>query len=124
MRVMRILAMVVMCAISMPAWAATYYVDATGGSDSNDGLTSASAWKTVAKVNASSFAAGDQILFRRGQVWNEGLVPPSSGASGNPIEFDAYGSGVAPTLTGYVNLAAASWTLDSEIGRASCWERV
>jgi len=95
------------------SWAATFYVDATSGIDTNDGLSTATAWKTVAKVNGATFAAGDQILFKRGQVWNESLAPPSSGASGNPIVFDAYGTGEAPTLTGYVGLPSASWTLDS-----------
>jgi hypothetical protein len=99
--------------VSAAGWAATYYVDATGGLDTNDGLSAATAWKTVAKVNGSTFAAGDQILFKRGGVWNESLVPPSSGASGNPIIFDAYGTGEAPTLTGYVSLPTASWTFDS-----------
>jgi len=113
MTVRGILATMVVCAITGVAGGATYYVDATGGNDSNDGLTQATAWKTVAKVNGSTFSAGDQILFKRGQLWNEGLIPPSSGASGNPIVFDAYGTGEAPTLTGYVNLATASWTLDS-----------
>jgi hypothetical protein len=88
-------------------------VNATGGNDSNDGLTAGTAWKTVAKVNGSSFAAGDQVLFKRGEVWRESLVVPSSGASGSPITFDAYGTGEAPTLTGYVSLPAASWTWDS-----------
>ena len=100
------------CAVAVSSWAGTFYVDATGGNDANDGLSPAAA-KTVAKVNGSTFAAGDQILFKRGQVWNESLVPPSSGASGNPIVFDAYGTGEAPTLTGYVGLPAASWSLDS-----------
>ena len=113
MRVREVLAIVGVCAIAVSSWAATYYVDMVGGNDGNDGLTQATAWKTVAKVNGSSFAAGDQILFKRGGVWNESLVPPSSGASGNPIVFDAYGTGEAPTLTGYVNLPAPSWTLDS-----------
>jgi hypothetical protein len=113
MRARWMLAVALVCLFVMPVLAATYYVDATGGNDSNDGLSAAAAWKTVAKVNAGSFSPGDQILFRRGQVWNEGLISPSSGASGNPIVFDAYGTGEAPTLTGYVNLPAANWTLDS-----------
>ncbi|HWZ84145.1 MAG TPA: hypothetical protein VNW47_16065 [Terriglobales bacterium] len=99
--------------VAGPAWAATFYVDATSGVDTNDGLSQATAWKTVAKVNGSTFSPGDQILFKRGQVWNESLVPPSSGASGNPIVFDAYGTGEAPTLTGYVPLPASTWTNDS-----------
>jgi hypothetical protein len=45
------------------AWSATYYVDATNGNNSNNGLSMSSAWKTIAKVNASNFNPGDQILF-------------------------------------------------------------
>src|SRR6185369_11869825 len=91
----------------------TYYVDATGGDDTRDGLSATAAWKTEGKVNATTFAPGDQILFKRGEVWRESLVPASSGVSGSPILFDAYGTGEAPTLTGYMDLPASSWTLDS-----------
>ena len=65
------------CVMAVSSLAATFYVD-TAGNDTNDGLSTAAAWKTVAKVNGSTFAAGDQILFKRGGVWNESLVPPSS----------------------------------------------
>lgn len=95
------------------AHAATYYVDATGGSDVSDGLTQGTAWKSIAKVNGSTFSAGDTILFKRGEVWRESLVPPSSGVSGSPITFDAYGSGEAPTITGAQDLPSAAWTQDS-----------
>jgi len=99
------------------AGAATYYVDATNGNDSASGTTTATAWKTINKVNTSTFAAGDQILFKRGETWRESLVPPSSGASGSPIVFDAYGTGEAPTITGSLDLPAAAWSVDS--GQAS-----
>jgi len=36
------------------AWLATNYVDATNGNNSNNGLSMSSAWKTIAKVNAST----------------------------------------------------------------------
>ena len=45
----------------------TYYVDATGGSDNNDGT--GAPWQTVAKVNATTFQPGDSILFKRGETW-------------------------------------------------------
>ena len=80
--------------------ATTYYVDATGGNDSNSGLTEALAWKTIAKVNASSFSAGDSILFKRGETWREQLTVPSSGSAGNPITFGAYGTGADPIISG------------------------
>ena len=113
MKIPQIFCGVLACALVAAAGATTYYVDATGGDDTKDGQSLSTAWKTVAKVNAASFAAGDQILFKRGEVWRESLVPPSSGATGNPIVFDAYGSGEAPTLTGYLDVPAANWTLDS-----------
>ena len=51
--------------------ATVYYVDATSGSDSNDGNSVTSAWKTLTKVNntSSSFIAGDSILFKQGETW-------------------------------------------------------
>ena len=112
-RVKIVLAVAIVCVATGVMHAATYYVDATGGNDANDGLTQATAWKTVAKVNGSTFAAGDSVLFKRGEVWRESLVPPSSGASGNPIILDAYGTGEAPTLTGALDLPSTAWTLDS-----------
>jgi len=80
--------------------AATYFVDATSGDDANSGFAPESPWKTIAKVNSSGFNPGDQILFRRGEVWREKLVVPSSGTSSNPIVFSAYGSGNKPTIVG------------------------
>jgi polysaccharide deacetylase len=106
-------AIAVVCAFGQLALGSTYFVDATNGDDAADGLSQANAWKSIAKVNGSSFLPGDQILFKRGEVWRESLVPPSSGSAGNPIKFDAYGSGEAPTITGYFPLASAAWTLDS-----------
>ena len=82
-----------------------YYV-ANAGSDSCDGkspvisTSGTCAWKTIAKVNASTFPAGSSILFNKGDTWLEQLTIPSSGASGNPITFGAYGSGVAPVIDG------------------------
>jgi parallel beta-helix repeat protein len=91
------------------ALAATYYVDATNSNDANTGLSEATPWKTIAKVNASSFVPGDQILFKRGEIWREQLTVPSSGSSGNPITIGAYGSGELPVINGS-NLISSGWT--------------
>lgn len=48
---------------------ATYYVDATGGSDTNDGLSENTAWKTVEKANASGLADNNIIKFKRGETF-------------------------------------------------------
>jgi hypothetical protein len=61
------------------AWPATYYVDATNGNDANTGLSEATPWKSIAKVNASTFNPGDQILFKREEIWREQLIVPSTG---------------------------------------------
>ncbi len=89
--------------------ATTYYVSSSTGSDASSGTSVASAWKTLAKVNGQTFQAGDSILLKRGDVWNESLVPPSSGTSGNPITFDAYGTGAPPNLTGYYAVPSSAW---------------
>jgi len=91
----------------------TYYVDAINGSDANVGTSEALAWKTISKVNKSSFNPGERILLKRGLVWRERLNIPSGGQAGNPIVFDAYGSGMKPKLLGSIDRSATSdWTQD------------
>lgn len=100
------------CLLLVP-WAlpaATYYVDATGGSDSNAGTSAATAWQTLTKVNSiAAFAAGDAILFARGRTWTGQLAPKGSGSAGAPIKIGAYGSGAAPLLNGAGVLPATVW---------------
>lgn len=56
-----------------------------------------------------SFAPGDIVLFKRGEMWREQLTVPSSGIAGSPITFGAYGSGAKPELNGS-DLVAGSWS--------------
>ncbi|NIT03659.1 hypothetical protein GTO10_01845 [Candidatus Saccharibacteria bacterium] len=84
-----------------PAQAAgtTYYVDATGGSDSNPGTSITTPWQTVAKVNAASLAPGDYIYFKRGETWvfatsTDRLIARSG------VTYGAYGSGNLPIIDG------------------------
>ena len=86
-----------------PAAAATglsYYVDATAGSDSNAGTSSAAPWKSLAKLNGTTFHPGDQVLLKAGQVWSGQLWPKGSGAAGSPIVLSSYGSGARPRIDG------------------------
>ncbi|HXY78863.1 MAG TPA: hypothetical protein VEH47_08615 [Candidatus Acidoferrales bacterium] len=96
-------------ALSGRAAGTTYYVSSSQGNDANSGTASSAAWQTIGHVNAQTFQPGDSILFRRGDVWNESLAPPSSGTSANPITFDAYGTGPAPNLTGWYAVPANAW---------------
>jgi len=95
-----------------PLYAATYYVDATLGKDTNPGLSEATAWKTIAKVNASRFLPGDSILLNKGETWRETLTIPSSGSAGNIIKFGTYGEGAHPIISGS-DLITAGWAEDS-----------
>ena len=79
---------------------ATIYYVKNDGDDDKSGTSDDNAWKTIAKVNASSFTAGDSIKFNKGDTWREQLVPPSSGSSGSPITFSYYGTGNAPIIKG------------------------
>jgi len=85
---------------SSPVSGNVYYVDSVGGSDSNPGTSEGAPWKSVAKVNAASLAAGDSVLFKAGCVWRETLVVHYSGAEGAPITFGSYGQGSKPILKG------------------------
>jgi hypothetical protein len=82
------------------ATGANYYVDNSAGSDSNNGQSPASAWRTIAKVNSFALKPGDSILFKSGDTWREQLNIKSSGSAGNPITFGSYGSGNAPVISG------------------------
>jgi parallel beta-helix repeat protein len=99
----------------------TYYVDVSGGSDDNNGLSATSPWKTLAKINSSKFAPGDIILLRRGSIWREQLNFPSSGSAGSPIVIDAYGSGELPVISGADLVAAGTWSACKSCG-TNIWE--
>lgn len=92
----------------------TYYVDSTGGDDGNNGTSQASAWRSLDKVNATTFAPGDKILFKAGESWNGRLWPKGSGSSGNPIIIDMYGSGSKPLIAGITSELEAVFLKNQE----------
>ncbi|MEU4605882.1 carboxypeptidase regulatory-like domain-containing protein [Kribbella sp. NPDC023972] len=77
-----------------------YYVDAVHGSDDAKGTSPARAWRTLQKVNATTFEPGDRILLRAGQSWGGQLWPKGSGATRRPIVIDKYGFGSKPAIHG------------------------
>jgi Right handed beta helix region len=95
----------------------TYYVDAAAGNDSNSGSSSAAAWKSLAKINATTFHPGDQVLLKAGQVWSGQLWPKGSGAAGSPIVLSSYGSGARPRIDG-----AARVTSTVKLNDQQYWE--
>lgn len=79
-----------------------YYVDGSAGNDSNSGALSAP-WKTITKVNASTFKPGDAVLFQGGQTFSGAIVSPSAGTPAAPIIFGSYGGGQATISSGTSN---------------------
>lgn len=75
-----------------------YYVDSRGGNDGNTGTAPDAAWKTLEKVNATTFRPGDRILLRSGSLFKGQLWPKGSGTEGHPICVDMYGGGVKPVI--------------------------
>lgn len=94
--------------VSYGASAKNYYI-AANGNNANSGLSASAPWQSISKLNASfgSIAAGDSILFRRGDTFYGVIVVGKSGTSGKPIKFGAYGSGAKPIITGFVKVS--SW---------------
>jgi hypothetical protein len=91
----------------------TYYVSTTDGDDSRtptQAQNSATPWKTLAKVTSfqSSLAAGVTVALKRGDVFDGSITIGKSGTAGNPIKYDAYGSGANPVVNGFYTVT--SWT--------------
>jgi hypothetical protein len=82
----------------------TYYVSSSVGSDSNDGLSSATPWATLGKVNAVTLLPGDTIKFKRGDSWTGGLriLATEDGTVSDRITLTGYGStsSARPKITG------------------------
>lgn len=66
----------------------TYYV-ATTGNDSNDGMSEATPWRTLAYA-AARVTAGDSVHIKAGDYGNEPVVVAHSGTSNAPIRFEGY----------------------------------
>jgi len=84
--------------------AATYYIDASKGNDSNSGMNPSSPWRSLPKVNSFAFQPGDFVLFKRGEKWRGQLIP-RSGSIFNYITYGDYGEGQKPLFLGSVNMS-------------------
>ncbi len=78
-----------------------YYVS-PAGSDTNNGLSPNTAWKSLAKVNHSVFLPGDSILLQGGATFSGTLRfnSTSSGTPTAPITVSSYGTGQATVAAG------------------------
>lgn len=84
----------------------TYYVSADGD-DTSVGTDTSTAWRSLDKVNATTFKPGDTILLRAGDTWDGQLWPKGSGVAAHPITVDRYGDGAKPAIRGGGTVADA-----------------
>lgn len=87
-------------AATTPITGQSYYVSATG-SDSNDGQSPPSAWRTVGRANSAALHPGDGVLFEGGKTFSDiELSPRASGTASHRIVFGSYGVGKARLAQG------------------------
>jgi parallel beta-helix repeat protein len=65
-----------------------YYVDGANGNNANNGLTLATAWKTLQK--ACNSAVANSVVHIKSGTYYENIAVNSSGTAGNPIRFTNY----------------------------------
>ena len=94
---------------------ACYYLDATGGNDTNSGLAPDKAWKSPEKLREVKLQPGDKVLLKRGEVFNGELEISAQGLPENRIYVDAYGDGEQkPCIAGYDTSLYAVRIFDSD----------
>jgi len=81
----------------------SYYIDDKSGNDAQNGLSPATAWKTISQINSRTFAAGDVVYLKRGGVFYGSVNIPRSNFS-----IGAYDVGANPIISGFTELT--SWT--------------
>jgi hypothetical protein len=77
------------------AYAATYYIDYSGGADANAGTSTGAAWQRHPYMNgwtgSYSHAAGDRFIFKGGVTWPKAAFPLTLAATGTSGNRDYYG---------------------------------
>lgn len=114
-RLLIILLLVIICS---SVDARKFYVK-PDGNDSNDGLSDATAWQSVSKVQSSTQIGGDSVLLMRGNVYRGSLYKTQNGSSSAWIYYGAYGEGPKPIILGSKDL---STTDDWEIHSANIYK--
>jgi hypothetical protein len=77
-----------------------FYLDALNGDNDNNGATPETAWRTMDKLDQVTFKPGDQVFFKRGDVFTGSFILRGQGTSAEPVVFGAYGDGPKPRLEG------------------------
>jgi len=94
-----------------------YYISSSAGSDSSDGLSQATAWRSFTNVNALVLQPGDTVLLKSGDAWNQELNLTGKGTPASPITLGAYGTGNKPRI----QRADLDWDRCAVINNPSYW---
>jgi len=95
----------------IPGSAAVFYVSNDTGSDSNDGLSPATAFQSVPHVNSLPLQPGDEVRFFCGERWRgQPLVITRSGSDSDRILFGSHPAACSskPVLSG--SQPISGWT--------------
>lgn len=83
----------------------TYYISSSGGNDANNGTSSSTPWKTLAKAN-QNMANGITVRLKADDVFRGTLY--AQGVSG--ISVTSYGNGNRPVIAQSRSIADNTWT--------------
>jgi hypothetical protein len=97
-----------------PGEDATNWYVSNAGSDGATGHSTTTSFATIAKLNITTFTAGDTIFFNCGNSWNEELIINQAGSTSLPIVVTSYSTGARPIITGGV-LLNGTWKQNSLI---------
>jgi len=95
---------VVLCALATSgAPGAVYFLSSSTGNDTvaAANVSQAKPWKSLSKLGSLYLVGGDQVLLKRGDVWNDTLqIRRSQSSPTGTILISAYGSGSPPEIRG------------------------
>lgn len=86
-----------MLAVSSTPSSTIYFID-SAGSNTNNGLTKNAPWADFTNLSNITLQPGDQVLLKRGGIWNQQLTISGKGSATNFITVGAYGSGARPKI--------------------------
>ena len=98
-----------------------YYVSQSCGDDGYDGRAATSdgrhgPWETLAKASSIVYQAGNQLLLKCGDIWNETLTLHGDGTADTPITVSSYGTGERPLVRRRVGNDTACLVIDKASG--------
>jgi hypothetical protein len=97
--------LVVFLLFAHPCFGADYYFSQSTGSDAAETNSIETPWQTIAKINSTSYSAGDNIYLKSGDTWTigsgeDGIVIDFNGVSNESrIVIGKYGTGNNPIIT-------------------------